>query len=249
MAANGAAPPSVVAANPAIAAKSAEIKAAQASLEQTVREIGAVSDRLASLRVHEQQLRSSITQLESEHRTLITVDTNVLKKNIADQLQTDEDQMRALQIQIEEIGTRRDARLQELKAVDTVGHNIGGTAAGEPQSLNQHNLVTGRYDLQADEVTTGLSHDPLAQTPARTKTKHLGNVPHPGEGLAPSINDLGMHASASPYVKPEDYAIEGSRPATAAGSAKFSDWRSPSRSTTRVAQPPGGFSHMSSIFG
>lgn len=235
-------------ANPAVDAKFAEIDAAIAALKATQAEIGSTAERLASLRTHEGMLEVKITQLTSEHRSMITADTTATANLIKGSVQTDEEKMRELQTQLQHLEESRSTKLRELKSVETYGHSADASvAAGAPQRTN---VDVARYDLSVPDMQTGSSHDPLAQTPVRLAPGVLGHhFDHrKHEGLAPSIDQIGMHATASPYVRPEDYKINGARPA-APTSAKFSDWKSPVRNSTRVAQPPGGYSHMESIFG
>jgi len=233
--------------NPNLDKIAGEIAAIEAQITTTVDEIGATSDRLASLRVHEQTLRDKLLKLESDRRAIISIDTKVLAKEIEAVVLADEDRMRKLQSEMDMLAVHKEQAVAELTAVRTVD----GTIAGGPTPTNAHNQNVARYDLKAQAVATGLSADTLAQAP-------VAGVNAPADGKqwgikhqrpASSILDIGQNVSASPYVNPGDYVVDAERPKPAEQSAKFSDWRSPSRTQTRVAQPPGGFSHMSSIFG
>eukprot|EP00035_Acanthoeca_spectabilis_P035115 m.32570 g.32570 ORF g.32570 m.32570 type:complete len:266 (+) comp7060_c0_seq1:43-840(+) len=236
--------------NPNLSKIQNEIEEQKTVLERTLNEIRATADRLTSLRVFEQTTRDRLTKLECDKRAIHAIDTKVRAQAMQEVVLKDEDKMRKLQTELEKLQAHKETAQAQLKAVQVKGH-LDGVSAGAPMSQVEHNLSVARYELKARPVASGLSHDTLAQTPA-----DVTNAPADGKGWgkkhdapAASILDIGNHASASPYVNPSDYVVTADRPKGASESAKFSDWRSPSRNSTRVAQPPGGYSHMNSIFG
>ena len=134
---------------------------------------------------------------------MITADTTATANLIKGSVQTDEEKMRELQTQLQHLEESRSTKLRELKSVETYGHSADASvAAGAPQRTN---VDVARYDLSVPDMQTGSSHDPLAQTPVRLAPGVLGHhFDHrKHEGLAPSIDQIGMHATASPYVRPE----------------------------------------------
>jgi hypothetical protein len=85
-------------------------------------------------------------------------------QQITDVVLRDEDRMRHLQHEMEKIAAHKEQAETELHAVSTKGHT-DGLIAGVPMSRIEHNQSKSRYELKARPVTSGLSHDTLAQTP------------------------------------------------------------------------------------
>eukprot|EP00039_Didymoeca_costata_P015638 m.270039 g.270039 ORF g.270039 m.270039 type:complete len:239 (+) comp16261_c3_seq1:42-758(+) len=231
--------------NAAVDDKIQNISAAEQELAQVRNEMSKLNERLRDLKAHEGTLQAKIIQMKHEHRAMLAIDTDAKAKQIQATVTEKESKMRQLQAQLEALNMDREKSIEELNGVLKKGI-IDGRAAGAKQvSVNAAN---SRYDLINPNVATGLSQDPLAQTTGQGENPFQGR---PIEKTAVSIDDIGQHDSASPYVRPEDYKIEGDRPQTPGGnkSAKFSDWKTPNRNATRIAQPPGGFSSMGNIFG
>lgn len=153
-------------------------------------------------------------------------------QQITDVVLRDEDRMRHLQHEMEKIAAHKEQAETELHAVSTKGHT-DGLIAGVPMSRIEHNQSKSRYELKARPVTSGLSHDTLAQTPGMSHicpfffifveedlhptlttcnvpTADCVNAPAEGrqwgkkhEAASSSILDIGSHSSASPYVNPQ----------------------------------------------
>eukprot|EP00040_Diaphanoeca_grandis_P023424 m.127373 g.127373 ORF g.127373 m.127373 type:complete len:231 (-) comp29267_c2_seq1:100-792(-) len=226
----------------AIAEKTQELKEAQGQLFECRNQIEETQTRLEGLTGYRLQLELQVAQRKAAHRTLITMDTKKTTEDIAASVAADEEKIAQLKDQIANLAASRAGRLEALNQIDT---NVDGVAvAGAKQKTN---IDIVRYDLMVPNVATGISQDTLSQTPG--KGQKGGNFNGPTESFSRSIDGIGSHVSASPYVNPQDYVVAGDRPATGKQSAKFSDWRSPTRNSTRVAQPPGGHSNMQSIFG
>jgi len=236
---------SAVTANVEISQKAEEIEGAQAELKNVQGEIAKLNERLRDLRTHEGVIQNKITSLTTQHRTIVAVDAESKAKSINDSVQQKEDMMRKLQLQMESLAADRDSDLTQLSAVMKKGV-ADGVAAGVKQIST--NAANSRYDLIGNGPATGLSQDPLNQIEGGGSNQFASR---PTEAAASSVDNIGLNrTSASPFVRPEDYQVDGDRPnGEEKKSAKFSDWRSPSRNATRIAQPPGGYSQMGAIFG
>jgi hypothetical protein len=209
-------------------------------------EIAAVSERLRDLKMHEGSISNKIMNLQSKHRTILAMDATAMAKQIQQGVVEKEAKMADLQAQMQALDQSRTVSMEQLGAVNRAGV-VGGVAAGARQTST--NINNSRYDLITADTKSGLSQDPLVQTPGKGANAFEGRAV---EGFASSIDNIGDRTSASPFVRPEDFIVPAERPGTANGSAKFSDWRTQTASSagaTRVAQPPGGFSSMSAIFG
>ena len=117
--------------------------------------------------------------------------------------------MRQLQSQLQGLSTERDDAASKLQQSLRKGV-IDGQAAGAKQvSLN---VNSSRYELNAGELRTGLSCDPLVQTPGRGANPFSGRDV---EARATSVDNIGNHVTASPFVRPGDFTVPGDRPETA----------------------------------
>jgi len=219
------------------------IAGCKGELQQVRDEMAACAQRMRDLKAHEGQLEENIVSLEQKHRNILSMDAAAHAATIKTSVVEKEAKMAALQAQLAELDTERQVAVETLTAVQRRGV-VDGRAAGV--ALESNNINNSRYELEVGDIRTGLSHDPLVQTPGKGHNKFSSRTT---EGFAASIDNIGMHVSASPYVRPEDFQVTGERPTTASSSAKFTDWRGQASATARVAQPPGGFSSMSSIFG
>lgn len=195
--------------------------------------IATTSETLRQLRVEEATLQGKvsdinfqITQLKSgevQARVNALKESMVQKEAAAAELQKSMDRALEEKLKIQE-------EIEKL--------NKMGDAAGKKQiSIN---APASRYEPTAPRVVTGVSQDPLNQTPvpvSETFRKIKG-----ADGPAPTTDTLGL-GPKSPFVNDEDFKV-GVRPEPGTPSARFGEWHRPG---SKISQPPGGAS--SNIFG
>lgn len=217
----------------------AELAAAQQELQTLVTESTMLADRLRVVRAQESVVRGKVQQLEQQQRHSLQFDVESKVKNLSCEIQEKEQAMRELQAayeRMQEEKARAQAELERVNKIKSDNH--------APQTTI--NINNSRYELTAPKTMTNSSNDPLSQSSVPLVNSFRATNPRPAS--AASIDMIGQgFVSASPRVDPTDYLAPKDRPFTP--SAKFAEFRSPNRSSTKIHQPPGGASSMNQIFG
>jgi predicted RNase H-like nuclease (RuvC/YqgF family) len=221
----------------------AQIQQGEARLHELRQHISSLSDTLRQLRSEEEELQGRVFTWKQQ---INSVQERQMKTKIATlqgEMEHHDHSLAELQAAFERALADK-LRLQE--EMDRV-LNQSDAAAGRRQE--SATVPNSRYDLASTTtVMSGRSYDPLSQSAVPVVNQFQDarerNVRVLEHGV-PTTDQIGMHISASPFVNPDEYVVEG-RPATqpASESSRFSDWRRPS---SRVSQPPGGRSQI--IFG
>ncbi|EDQ88475.1 uncharacterized protein MONBRDRAFT_26210 [Monosiga brevicollis MX1] len=222
-----------------------EIAAEENQLAEVRQAIAQAADQIRQLRVQEESLQAKIFGLKQEASTLQERHIKTKLDSLQGAMVKQDHSLAELQAAYERALAEK---LQLQEEMDTVLAHASDTPAGRSRTVDP----STRYDLASTTtVMSGRSYDPLAQAtvptvnPFKGKREQTYRVVENGTA---SINSLGSHLSASPYVNPDDFKVTGARPVSERPreeSARFRDWRK----STSISQPPGGKSTMSNVLG
>eukprot|EP01147_Barroeca_monosierra_P002548 gene2549-5467_t len=220
-----------------------ELQELEASMADIRKSIAHHASILKELRLKEDTLQNEIFHCKQRHAS---AQDHLIRGKKA--LEKQDLNIRELQTAYERAVAERIKLEDEFKQVMKLSSSTGNNH--QSKTIND---VTTRYELSGTHaVRSGQSQDPLSQDPVPTlnrfKLIQEQQVGKPSRQNVQSINDIGT-SSPSPYVRNEDFKVQGARPTGPSdtyGSARFSDWRRPG---SRAQQPPGGRSQMSQIFG